>query len=135
MKPIFGIQISRGVIQRTVTQGTVLLGVGGFFIILIIFFSFRAENFFTGRNGINVLENVAVLGVVAGLASIGAGPLAFALTPANPAVRQVTIAMVQPGVISNATLRTDAGSGGASSTTVMYFMVRRWTSLSTVCVG
>jgi ribose transport system permease protein len=65
MKRIFGTQISRGVIQRAVTQGTVLLGVGGFFIILIVFFSFRAENFFTGRNAINVLENVAVLGVVA----------------------------------------------------------------------
>jgi apolipoprotein N-acyltransferase len=34
--------------------------------------------------------------------------LAFALTPANPAVRQVTIAMVQPGVISNASLSADA---------------------------
>jgi apolipoprotein N-acyltransferase len=58
--------------------------------------------------GARLRPGLAVLGVVAGLASIGAGPLAFALTPANPAVRQVTIAMVQPGVISNATLRTDA---------------------------
>src|ERR1700677_3782286 len=64
MKTLFGTQLSRGVIQRALTQGMVLLGVGGFFIILIVFFSFRAENFFTGRNGINVLENVAVLGVV-----------------------------------------------------------------------
>jgi len=37
-----------------------------------------------------------------------AGPLAFALTPASPAVRQVTVAMVQPGVISNASLRAHA---------------------------
>ena len=44
---------------------------------------------------------LALLGVAAGLASVGAGPLAFALTPASPAVRQVTIAMVQPGIISN----------------------------------
>jgi len=51
---------------------------------------------------------LAVLGAVAGLASVGAGPLAFALTPASPAVRQVTIAMVQPGVISNASLRAHA---------------------------
>ena len=36
----------------------------------------------------------AVLGAAAGLASIGAGPLTFALTPASPAVRHVTIAMV-----------------------------------------
>ena len=44
---------------------------------------------------------LALLGVAAGLASVGAGPLAFALTPASPAVRQVTIAMVQPGIINN----------------------------------
>jgi apolipoprotein N-acyltransferase len=51
---------------------------------------------------------LAVLGVMAGLASVGAGPLAFALTPAFPAVRQVTIAMVQPGIIDNAVQRVDA---------------------------
>ena len=47
-------------------------------------------------------------GVAAGLASVGAGPLAFALTPASPAVRQATIAMVQPGIISNTVQRVDA---------------------------
>ncbi len=51
---------------------------------------------------------LAVLGVAAALASIGAGPLAFALTPPSAAARQVTIAMVQPGVISDAILRADA---------------------------
>jgi apolipoprotein N-acyltransferase len=51
---------------------------------------------------------LAVLGVIAGLASVGAGPLAFALTPAFPAVRQVTVAMVQPGIVSNAVQRVDA---------------------------
>jgi apolipoprotein N-acyltransferase len=51
---------------------------------------------------------LAVLGVMAGLASVGAGPLAFALTPAFPAVRQVTIAMVQPGIINNPVQRVDA---------------------------
>jgi apolipoprotein N-acyltransferase len=51
---------------------------------------------------------LAVLGVAAGLASVGAGPLAFALTPASPAVRQVTVAMVQPGMISNTSLRVHA---------------------------
>ena len=55
-----------------------------------------------GRSGL------AVLGVAAGLASVFAGPLAFALTPPSPAVRQVTIAMVQPGVISNDSLATHA---------------------------
>jgi len=44
---------------------------------------------------------LTLLGVIAGVASVGAGPLAFALTPASPAVRQVTIAMVQPGIINN----------------------------------
>ena len=51
---------------------------------------------------------LAVLGAAAALAGIGAGPLAFALTPANPAVRQVTVAMVQPGMLSNASLRMHA---------------------------
>jgi apolipoprotein N-acyltransferase len=51
---------------------------------------------------------LAVLGVAAGLASVGAGPLAFALTPPGHAVRQVTIAMVQPGVIGNASLAAHA---------------------------
>jgi len=50
----------------------------------------------------------AMLGVVAGLASVGAGPLVFALTPASPAVRQVTIAMVQPGVVNDPVQRVDA---------------------------
>jgi apolipoprotein N-acyltransferase len=51
---------------------------------------------------------LAVLGVAAGLASVGAGPLAFALTPASPAVRQVTVALVQPGVIGSESLRQHA---------------------------
>jgi apolipoprotein N-acyltransferase len=51
---------------------------------------------------------LAVLALAAGLASVGAGPLAFALTPPSPAVRQVTIAMVQPGVISNDSLSAHA---------------------------
>jgi apolipoprotein N-acyltransferase len=44
----------------------------------------------------------------AGAAVVAAGPLAFALTPAAPAVRTVTIALVQPGVVSNPVLRVDA---------------------------
>jgi apolipoprotein N-acyltransferase len=51
---------------------------------------------------------LALLGVVAGLASLGAGPLAFALTPAGAAVRQVTVALVQPGIIDNPVQRVDA---------------------------
>jgi apolipoprotein N-acyltransferase len=51
---------------------------------------------------------LAGLGVAAALASVGAGPLAFALTPPSPAVRQVTIAMVQAGVVSNTSLADHA---------------------------
>ncbi|MGH3202272.1 MAG: apolipoprotein N-acyltransferase [Streptosporangiaceae bacterium] len=58
--------------------------------------------------GVSRRPGLALLGLAAGLASVGAGPLAFALTPPNPAVRQVTIAMVQPGVIGNASLAAHA---------------------------
>ena len=39
---------------------------------------------------------------------VGAGPLAFALTPAAPVDRKFSVALVQPGVIDNPTARTDA---------------------------
>ncbi len=51
---------------------------------------------------------LAVLGAAAGLAGVGAGPLAFALTSASPVARHVTISMVQPGVVSNASLQSHA---------------------------
>jgi len=51
---------------------------------------------------------LAVLGAAVALASAGAGPLAFALTPASPAAREATVAMVQPGIVSNAVQRVDA---------------------------
>jgi apolipoprotein N-acyltransferase len=58
--------------------------------------------------GASLRLGLAGLGVAAALASIFAGPLAFALTPPNPAVRQATIAMVQPGLVSNAGLQAHA---------------------------
>ncbi|MGO8889835.1 MAG: apolipoprotein N-acyltransferase, partial [Streptosporangiaceae bacterium] len=58
--------------------------------------------------GTTLRPGLALLGAAAGLASVGAGPLAFALTPASPAVRYVTVAMVQPGMISNTSLRVHA---------------------------
>jgi apolipoprotein N-acyltransferase len=58
--------------------------------------------------GVTTRPGLAVLGLATALASVGAGPLAFALTPASPAVREATIAMVQPGVVSNAVQRVDA---------------------------
>jgi apolipoprotein N-acyltransferase len=51
---------------------------------------------------------LAVLGVAAALASVGVGPVAFALTAASPAVREATVAMVQPGIVGNAVKRVDA---------------------------
>ena len=60
------------------------------------------------RSGVRLRPGVAVLGLVAGLATVGAGPLAFALAPASPAVRQVTVAMVQPGIINDPVQRVDA---------------------------
>jgi apolipoprotein N-acyltransferase len=62
----------------------------------------------TGPGPGTLRPGLALLGVIAAVASVGAGPLAFALTPASPAVRQVTIAMVQPGIISSAVQRVDA---------------------------
>ena len=58
--------------------------------------------------GTTLRPGLALLGAAAALASVGAGPLAFALTPANPAVRYATVAMVQPGMISNTSLRVYA---------------------------
>jgi apolipoprotein N-acyltransferase len=48
------------------------------------------------------------LGVVAFAAAAGSGPLAFALTAPFPAVRQVTIALVQPGTVHNPSQRVNA---------------------------
>jgi ribose transport system permease protein len=50
---------------RAAAQGTQLLGVGGFYLLLILFFSVKATNFFTTSNAVNIFSNVAILGVVA----------------------------------------------------------------------
>jgi apolipoprotein N-acyltransferase len=50
----------------------------------------------------------AAVGAAAALAGVLAGPLAFALTPPAAAARQATIAMVQPGLVSNASLQSHA---------------------------
>jgi len=59
-------------------------------------------------SGTTLRPGLALLGATVALASVGAGPLAFALTPASPAVRYATVAMVQPGMISNTSLRVHA---------------------------
>ncbi len=51
---------------------------------------------------------LAALGVVAFVAAAGSGPLAFALTPPFAAVRQVSVALVQPGVVNDPAQRVDA---------------------------
>ncbi|HEY1004379.1 MAG TPA: apolipoprotein N-acyltransferase, partial [Streptosporangiaceae bacterium] len=51
---------------------------------------------------------LAVLGAAVAVAGVGAGPLAFALTPASPVTREATIAMVQPGIVNNTVQRVDA---------------------------
>jgi apolipoprotein N-acyltransferase len=50
----------------------------------------------------------AAVGVAALVAAAGAGPLAFALTPPFPAERQIAVALVQPGTVSDPTARVDA---------------------------
>jgi apolipoprotein N-acyltransferase len=56
----------------------------------------------SGGAGLRVLGGVATAIVIA------AGPVAFALTPAAPVARQVTIALVQPGVQPTPPSRVDA---------------------------
>ena len=51
---------------------------------------------------------LAVLGAAVAVVGVGAGPLAFALTPASPVAREAAIAMVQPGIVNNAVQRVDA---------------------------
>jgi apolipoprotein N-acyltransferase len=51
---------------------------------------------------------LAAAGVGAFVIAAGSGPLAFALTPPFPAVRHVTVALVQPGVINDTKLSVDA---------------------------
>jgi apolipoprotein N-acyltransferase len=51
---------------------------------------------------------LAAAGTAALVVVVAAGPLAFALTRPFPAAREITIALVQPGVIDNDALRTHA---------------------------
>jgi apolipoprotein N-acyltransferase len=51
---------------------------------------------------------LAAAGAAGLIVAAAAGPLAFALTQPFPAVRAVTVDLVQPGVVNNDALRTDA---------------------------
>jgi len=48
---------------------------------------------------------VRLAGLAAALVAVGAGPVAFALTAPAPAVRPLTIALVQPGIVSGPAIR------------------------------
>ncbi|MGH3277673.1 MAG: apolipoprotein N-acyltransferase, partial [Trebonia sp.] len=50
----------------------------------------------------------AVAGLAAFVVAAGSGPLAFALTSPFPTARQVSVALVQPGVVDSPVRRTDA---------------------------
>jgi apolipoprotein N-acyltransferase len=82
-----------------------LAAVGG---VWLVSFALVAAN--TGLLIIVVARSAGVrlLGAAAALIAIAAGPVAFALTPAAPVTRQVTMAVVQPGVVHNPALRVDA---------------------------
>ena len=82
-----------------------LAAVGG---VWLVSFALVAAN--TGILIIAVARSAGVrlLGAAAALIAIAAGPVAFALTPAAPVTRQVTMAIVQPGVVHNPALRVDA---------------------------
>ena len=82
-----------------------LAAVGG---VWLISFALVAAN--TGILILIVARRMAVrlIGAAAAVIVVAAGPVAFALTPAAPITRHITIAMVQPGVVNNARLRVDA---------------------------
>ncbi|MCU1648033.1 MAG: inner-rane translocator [Nocardia sp.] len=58
-------RVPGGTLGRAAAQGTQLLGVGGFYLILVIFFAAKADNFLTTSNTVNILSNISILGVVA----------------------------------------------------------------------
>jgi ribose transport system permease protein len=55
----------RATVARGAAQATQLLGVGGFYVILIVFFAAKADNFLTAPNAVNIFSNIAILGIVA----------------------------------------------------------------------
>jgi apolipoprotein N-acyltransferase len=90
-------------------QHPALLGLGAVGGVWLISWAIVAANValmlvvLTRRVGV-----VSVIGLAALVAVVGAGPLAFALTPPFATVRQATVALVQPGIINNSTARANA---------------------------
>jgi ribose transport system permease protein len=51
--------------ENVLQAGLQLIGIGAVYVIIVIFFSLATEHFFTYSNGINILTNVTVVGIVA----------------------------------------------------------------------
>ncbi len=51
--------------KRLVQAGLQTLGIGTFYVLILLFFSFASPEFFTYSNGVNILTNVSVIGIVA----------------------------------------------------------------------
>lgn len=49
---------------RLVLSGMQALGLGGFYVLTLIFFSLQAPYFFSFSNAVNILSNVSVIGIV-----------------------------------------------------------------------
>ncbi len=56
-----------------------------------------------------------VTGAAAAAAAVAAGPLVYALASPAPAVRQATVALVQPGIVADPRIRVDASQRITSS--------------------
>ncbi len=50
--------------RRLALSGMQALGLGGFYFLTLVFFSIQAPHFFEVSNGINILSNVSVIGIV-----------------------------------------------------------------------
>jgi ribose transport system permease protein len=50
--------------RRLVLSGMQALGLGGFYVLTLIYFSIQADHFFSFSNTINILSNVSVIGIV-----------------------------------------------------------------------
>jgi apolipoprotein N-acyltransferase len=84
---------------------------------------------------------LAAAGLAALVAAAGSGPLAFALTPPFPAVRSVTVAMVQPGMIAtkranaSETLTASLSRGGSFDGVKPYLIVWGESSIAVDLTG
>jgi ribose transport system permease protein len=49
---------------RMAMSGMQALGLGGFYVLILVYFSIQAEHFFSLSNTVNILSNVSVIGIV-----------------------------------------------------------------------